>query len=55
MHCHSVPPIPSRRQPVSVPMPLDDLDFWQDIDLPDPDPQMPEPPEHGPVPPVVLH
>jgi hypothetical protein len=34
---------------------MDDPDLWQDIDLPDPEPQMPEPAEHGPVPPVVLH
>ena len=54
MHCHSIPPTPGiRRQPYVPPSTLDD--FWQDIDLPDPDPQMPEPPEHGPVPPVVLH
>lgn len=55
MHCHSTPPIPGRRPPTKPPLPLDDLDFWQDIDLPDPDPQMPEPPEYGPQPPIVLH
>jgi hypothetical protein len=53
MHCHSTPPTPSRRQPSPASPLLDDLDFWQDIDLPDPGPQGPEPAEHGPVPPVL--
>jgi hypothetical protein len=56
MHCHSTPPMPGRRPPVyQVPNPLDDMPLWNDVDLPDADPEMPEPPEHGPVPPVILH
>lgn len=54
MHCHSTPPMPEWRNPVA-PNAFDDLPFWNDVDLPDADPQMPEPPEHGPVPPVILH
>ncbi len=53
MLCHSVPPISGWR-PNKMPL-VDDLPFPSDSDLDDLEPQTPEPPEHGPVPPVVLH
>jgi hypothetical protein len=53
MLCHSVPPIPSWR-PTNIKMPMDDLPFPSDLDD-DLDQQTPEPPEYGPVPPVIVH
>lgn len=53
MQCHSIPPIPSWR-PTKAPL-MDDLPFPGDLDSEEPDPQTPEPPEHGPVPHVILH
>lgn len=52
MQCHSTPPITGWR-PTPTPG-VHDLPF-DDFDLDDLDPQIPEPPEHGPVPAVILH
>lgn len=53
MQCHSTPPMPGWRQPGTPTLPLNEVPFWYEVDVPDPDPQMPEPPEHGPLPPVL--
>lgn len=56
MYCHTPPPVPGWR-PANTKLPmLDELDlpFPPDLDTDEPDP-VPEPPEYGPVPSVILH
>lgn len=53
MLCHSVPPIPDWR-PIKMPL-IDELPFPSDLDTDDLPPPVPEPPEYGPVPSIIVH
>jgi len=55
MLCHTPPPFPNWRPNINKTPLIDDLPFPTDLDTEDPEPPTPEPPEHGPVPHVILH
>lgn len=55
MYCHTPPPMPGWR-PTNHKLPLldDELPFPPDLEDIEPDP-LPEPPEYGPAPSVIVH